>query len=188
MKILENFKQHQTASNEIIAEYEVILPTDILKFWKCYGFGTFLNGYMKSVNPKDFEKILKESVSQDYHDAVVLFTTGMSDLIVWHKGYLILCCYRYGFMTTIMTRLDLFFRCLKEDQYLANELRIAPYFEAVSEYGELEYNEAFGYVPLLAIGGKESIENLDKVKIREHILIHSAMIGQIDYRGDLVQK
>ena len=45
------------------------------------------------------------------------------------------------------------------------------YNAAVKKYGELEYDECFGYVPLLALGGKESVKNLKKVKMREHIAL-----------------
>ena len=186
MEVLKDFKLEKKVSNDIIESYSGILPDNILDFWKSYGFGTFLNGYLKSVNPKDYEEVMRESVVQDYHDAVVLFTTGMSDLIIWHGGYLILCCYRYGFMTTIMSKLDLFFRCLEDEEYLEEDLRISPYVEAVRKYGDVEYSKAFGYVPILALGGKESVDNLDKVEIREHILIHANFMGQIDYRGELI--
>ena len=36
-------------------------------------------------------------------------------------------------------------------------------------HGSLSFDECFGYVPLLGLGGAKKVENLKKVKIREHI-------------------
>jgi hypothetical protein len=56
---------------------------------------------------------------------------------------------------------------------------IEQYDEAVEKYGELEYDECFGYVPLLALGGNESVNNLKKVKMKEHIALIYNMVGEI---------
>ena len=53
------------------------------------------------------------------------------------------------------------------------------YLEAIEKHGVLKYNECFGYVPLLALGGAKRVENLDIVKIREHILVIVALAGPI---------
>lgn len=45
--------------------------------------------------------------------------------------------------------------------------------------GVLKYDECFGYVPLLALGGSEKVENLKKVKIKEHIKLITQMVGKI---------
>lgn len=51
--------------------------------------------------------------------------------------------------------------------------------EAVDKWGKVEADECFGYVPLLGLGGKESVDNLKKVKIREHIELITQMVGKI---------
>ena len=58
-------------------------------------------------------------------------------------------------------------------------LSIEQYNAAVKKYGELGYDECFGYVPLLALGGKESVDNLKKVKMKEHIELIYNMVGGI---------
>ena len=47
------------------------------------------------------------------------------------------------------------------------------YEKAVKRYGELEYNQSFCFVPLLGLGGKKSIDNLDKGDTLTHISIIS---------------
>ena len=54
-----------------------------------------------------------------------------------------------------------------------------PYFEAVKKYGEPEYNECFGYEPLLSLGGNESVESLKKVNFEVHIAIMSEIQGML---------
>ncbi|MBQ6523394.1 MAG: DUF1851 domain-containing protein [Atopobiaceae bacterium] len=36
-----------------------------------------------------------------------------------------------------------------------------------------------GYVPLLGLGGRETVNNLRKVKIREHIALIAQMVGGV---------
>ncbi|WP_296585518.1 T6SS immunity protein Tdi1 domain-containing protein [Ruminococcus sp.] len=62
-----------------------------------------------------------------------------------------------------------------DEEYLS----IEKYNAAVKKYGKLEYDECFGYVPLLGLGGKESVNNLKKVKIKEHIALITEMVGEI---------
>ena len=41
------------------------------------------------------------------------------------------------------------------------------------------YDECFGYVPLLALGGKEDVEHLKKVKMKEHIAVITQLTGGV---------
>ena len=46
----------------------------------------------------------------------------------------------------------------------------------VIENGKLDFDECFGYVPLLQLGGSEKVENLKKVKIKEHLELITKML------------
>ena len=69
---------------------------------------------------------------------------------------------------------------MKTDYYLNKYFELNKYNEAVAKWGELEYDQCFGYVPLLSLGGSEKVENLDKVKIREHIELITQLVGRIE--------
>lgn len=56
---------------------------------------------------------------------------------------------------------------------------VPKYKEAVKKPGKLEHDESFGYVPLLGLGGPETVEHLQKVKTREHIEIITQLVGKI---------
>lgn len=54
------------------------------------------------------------------------------------------------------------------------------YNEAVAKLGKLKHDECFGYVPLLGLGGSEKVENLQIVKIKEHIELITQLVGRIE--------
>jgi hypothetical protein len=54
------------------------------------------------------------------------------------------------------------------------------YQPAVKTYGALDYDECFGYVPLLGVGGAEKIENLQKVKTIVQLLVIDHLLGPLD--------
>ena len=72
-----------------------------------------------------------------------------------------------------------FMQNLRDDYFLEKYFQIPQYTEAVNKFGKLEQGECFGYVPLLGLGGSEKVDNLDKVKIREHIELISQMVGKV---------
>lgn len=67
-----------------------------------------------------------------------------------------------------------------DEWYVNNKIKNQQYTKAVVKYGLLGYDECFGYVPLLGMGGKERVENLQKVKIKEHIELITQMVGRIE--------
>ncbi len=64
--------------------------------------------------------------------------------------------------------------------YFSGELNLKNYLPALKQLGELAFDECYGYVPLLGLGGSEKVENLQKVKIKEHISIVSQALGKIE--------
>ncbi|MBP1995846.1 hypothetical protein J2Z66_007488 [Paenibacillus eucommiae] len=46
--------------------------------------------------------------------------------------------------------------------------------------GAIDFDESFGYVPLLGLGGAEKVENLQKVKLKEHTSIVAQALDKIE--------
>ena len=72
-----------------------------------------------------------------------------------------------------------FSRCLEENYFINKFFEISLYNEAINLMGDLDIDECFGYVPLLGLGGNKNLENLKKVKTREHIELISRVVGNI---------
>lgn len=79
----------------------------------------------------------------------------------------------------MISNYDLFLVLLNDNSFVSRFFQIDLYEKAVDKYGTLNYDECFGYVPILALGGKESVNNLKKVKIREHIALITELAGGI---------
>jgi hypothetical protein len=68
---------------------------------------------------------------------------------------------------------------LADEGFLRDNLNDTNYPAAKEKLGELEYDECYGYVPLLELGGAEKIDNLQRVKIKEHISLIAQTVGKI---------
>ncbi|MDQ0206983.1 T6SS immunity protein Tdi1 domain-containing protein [Alkalicoccobacillus murimartini] len=186
-RLLNNFIVESNVSEKTIEDYKGKLPDQILDFWENYGFGTLLNGYLKVINPGSYDEVLKDTFLRS-EGAIPIFTTAMGDVLYWsslddaNKTYLGLLNYRKGTSSVITTKINLFFRFIEEEEkdFLEPDMDWLPYPEAVERDGPPAYDECFGYVPLLGLGGVEKVENLKKVKIVEHIYIIKELMGPIE--------
>ena len=179
--VLKDFVKHSDVSTETIQKYEGVLSEDVIELWKEYGYGSFYHGFFQIINPDEYIDLMKESIASHNHNAIPLFTTGMCDLIVWEEDFLRGCFYRNALMDNVSKTLEGFFFTLASKKITESRLCISPYYEAVEKYGQPEYGYGFGYVPLLPLGGKKSVDNLDKVEVKTHIQINAQLIGKIDY-------
>jgi len=180
--IFGDFILEEKVSDKIIDIYNRNIPEKVLEVWRKYGFGSILNGYLKIVNPEEFQ-VLLDDVYVRNKDAIVLFTTSMGDLIIWEDNkYLKLLNFRRGKIKGLSAGFKFFFSDLQEDEsFYQSDLDWLPYPEAVSRYGVPQFNECFAYVPILGLGGPENVENLSKVKLIEHIYLISQFMGPIQY-------
>src|SRR5690625_1115212 len=179
--LFKDFKLNESVSLELIKSFKEKVPEQLLTIWSNYGFGSMVGGYLRIVNPLDYQELLKETYIRN-EDSLVLFTTFMGDLIIWEDNkYLLILNYRKGEMKGISSRFNYFIQDLVEDELIYTEtLDWQPYPEAVQKYGEPDFDECFGFVPLLGLGGPEKVENLQKVKLKEHILLISEFMGPIE--------
>ena len=173
------FIKKNDVSEELIKEYEDKLPSEMIAFWKEFGFGTFYKGYLKSINPNEYKNLLEKSYFLG-DVSIPIFATAFGDLITWEEDqYVGIVKYRYGVNDVICSGFDFFFDDLSEGELDDEYLSIKQYKAAIKKLGTLEYDECFGYVPLLALGGEESVNNLKKVKIREHIALITEISGEV---------
>lgn len=177
--MINDFKKVKEVENELIKKYKGKLPDEILDIWREYGFGTFYNDYLKIIDPEEYQELLENSYFLG-DVSIPIMVTAFGDLITWEKNkYVGIVKYRYGVNDVIEAGFDFFIDDVQFGLLDEKHLSIKQYNDAIKKIGELEYDECFGYVPLLALGGKESVDNLKKVKIREHIALITEMVGEI---------
>lgn len=167
-------------SKVLIEDYSEILPEKFLKLWGNYGSGTFLNGYLKLVKPDEYKDLIQEVYLNKFKNPIVLFVTALSDLIIWENDYLVLLDFRHGTSKVLESGFEYFMNDLIDEKYLEEDLSWSPYIKAKDRLGELAYDECYGYMPILAAGGFEKVENLQKVKIKEHISVIAQLAGKIE--------
>ncbi|MCC5803780.1 DUF1851 domain-containing protein [Rossellomorea vietnamensis] len=64
-------------------------------------------------------------------------------------------------------------------EFQDEDLSWQPYTDAIRTYSVPDYDECFAYTPLLGLGGNEKVENLSKVKLKEHILVITELMGPV---------
>lgn len=183
LKIIKGFKWEEKVPENIIEKYSNTLPESLINFWREYGFGTALNGYLRLINPEDYLEIVKETYVRN-QNTIPLFTTSMGDILLFEnygdKSYIIQLNFRKGKSKVIASKFDLFLRFLEEEEYLEEDMEWDPYPVAIQSYGIPAYHECFGYVPILGLGGGEKVENLQKVNLIEHIYVITQFMGPIE--------
>ncbi|MCR8859798.1 MULTISPECIES: T6SS immunity protein Tdi1 domain-containing protein [Bacillus] len=180
---MKDFELEKRVPESLVEKYSNVLPETLINIWENYGFGKVLNGYLRLINPEEYFEIVKETYIRN-QNTIPLFTTSMGDILLFEKygdkSYIIQLNYRKGKSKVIASKFNLFLRFLEEEEYLEEYIEWNPYLVAIQNYGIPAYNECFGYVPLLGLGGAEKVENLQKVKLIEHIYLITQFMGPIE--------
>lgn len=178
LKALLDFEFHSKVPDEIITEYEGKIPEQFIEIWKNYGFGTFQRGYFKVINPDDYIDFVRQSYFEK--NCIPLLVTSFGDIIVWEKNeYLSLVAYRYKNFDCLEYGCEFFLNDLADNKYVERHFKNRNFYISIETLGKPSYDECFGYVPLLSLGGPEKPENLQKVKLREHLELMYQMQGGI---------
>lgn len=157
------------------------LPAQLIDFWGAYGFGTYMNGYLKLVNPMEFQPCFDDA----YHNPngeIVFGITAFGDCLTWTGDAIRAVYFKNGSDTIIESGDDMewfFDMDLADEGFLRDNLNDNKYFPAKTRLGSLEFDECYGYVPLLGMGGSESIQNLQKTRIKEYLTIIAQSMGKI---------
>lgn len=167
------------AEDYVLLKYEAILPAVLLNIWKKYGFATLFDGYLRVINPDDFQELLIETYFRG-NLSIPIFSTAFGDIITLEeKQYIGIVRYKSGQFGFLTKGFQQFLSNLEDEYFMQKYFELPQYAEAVERLGTLAPDECFGYVPLLGLGGAKKIENLHKVKCREHIELISQLVGKI---------
>ena len=178
LKALQDFELYSKVPEETIKKYSGKIPEQFIEIWKSYGFGSFLNGFLKLINPDDYSDFVKKSYFEK--NCIPLLITALGDIIVWEENaYFFIIQYRYNNFSALARGYRVFAKLLEETGYFYEKANLKNIKEALNMLGTVSYDECYGYVPLLSLGGAEKPENLRKVKLREHLELMYQVQGEI---------
>ena len=178
LKALQDFELYSKVPEETIKKYTGKIPEQFIEIWKNYGFGSFLNGFLKLINPDDYSDFVKKSYFEK--NCIPLLITALGDIIVWEENaYFFIIQYRYNNFSALARGYRVFAKLLEETGYFYEKANLKNIKEALNMLGTVSYDECYGYVPLLSLGGAEKPENLRKVKLREYLELMYQVQGSI---------
>ena len=178
-EIIDDFTFEKKAQQKLIDEYRDKLPKLIIQIWEEYGFGSFMDGFLRTIDPNDFQGILERAYFMG-EKSIPVFVTALGDMIVWEdNAYLTILRFRHGTFSIMEKGCTYFLDDLTSDEYIQEFLKPQDYYIALRNQGILEYDECFGYVPLLCLGGLENANCLKKVKLVEHMELILAIAGPV---------
>lgn len=177
--MLENFVKVADMPKDVIEKYKNQVPAELVQIWQEDGLGTFLDGYLKVINPDDYLELLQDSYFRG-EISIPIFTTAFGDIITWEKNeFLGIIKYKDGTFDIFLENLSLFIKFLPDKSFTDDYFDIPLYKKAVAKHGQLAYDECFGFVPLLALGGVKDVDHMDRVKALEHIYLMYQLTGGV---------
>ena len=178
LKALQDFELYSKVPEETIKTYSGKIPEQFIEIWKNYGFGSFLQGYFKTINPDDYIEFVRKSYFEK--NCIPLLVTALGDIIVWERNeFIYILFYRYNDFDGISRGAKYFINDLVDKEFIEDCIKPKGFQEALQLLGAIAYDECYGYVPLLSLGGAEKPESLRKVKLREHLELMYQVQGEI---------
>ncbi|MBA6109021.1 DUF1851 domain-containing protein [Pseudomonas asiatica] len=167
-----------------IDRYNGKLPKLLLAYWKEHGWCGFGEGIFWLVNPQEYEEVVSswtEGTNLESRDTYHLIArSAFGDLYLWgeNSGFSVKITSllsRYTGDDNKLTEDDAtrevqsFFLSRKKEQNDFDNL-----FEpAKKKLGILKEDEIYAFVPALTLGGQPNLNNLEKLKAIEHLILLS---------------
>ena len=130
------------------------------------------------MDPAQWVDVLAEAAPR-FTQGVPLFSSALGDLFVWLGEHLHVLEFRSGTSRILTNSLDTFVVIAAYESFLQDPdyFDWAPWPEARELVGVPEADECLGFTPLLALGGRRSAETLQRVAMREHLLLIASLAG-----------
>ena len=178
-EILNDFKKEKDMPKEVIEKYRNLVPKEMIEIWEKYGLGSFLNGYLRVINPDDYKELVEETYFRG-NVAIPIFITAFADVVTWEEDELIgMIEYKTLDVNAIWEGMNNFFELLSNKRFLEKNFELEMYNKALKLYGEVGYEDCYCFVPVIPVGGKK-IENLQKGKAFTHIEVIVYLMGRVE--------
>jgi len=172
-----------------IERYRGKLLDQLLAYWEEHGWCGYADGLFWTVNPQEYEPALEAWIGgtpfmeQDaYH---LIGRSAFGELYFWGKktgdSLTILPWDSLAFPSTGAAKYistgkaddatRWYFGGMKRTDFDLEDDKERPLFApALKKLGQLKYDEMYGFVPALALGGSATLLHLQKVKAVEHLV------------------
>jgi hypothetical protein len=185
VSLFPDFVPVAPVTNETIARYQSRLEPAVIELWQQQGYGIAADGFIKVVDPDRYLTMVGGCFPRE--EMVPVFATGMGDVIVAYKdGYRVLE-FRYATVAGLGSSIRHLAVKAGNASWLDEMLAHKPYAQVSRARGTLttaaDYDYIYGYKLPLPAGGPEDLENLDRVRIFEHIAIIDQLAGRIPFIG-----
>jgi hypothetical protein len=170
MVTFSRFQPAAPIPEDTIARFAPHAPEGAVEMWRQYGTGVVGDGFVRVVDPARAAQ-MTAGLLQLPRTAVILFSTALADLVIWGDGTFLVAKFRWGvvqFTESGMT-LEQLAEWLQDEQRLDETFERQPYPGAAARDGVPGVDECYGFVPLLALGGANSADHLQKMALWEHI-------------------
>ena len=178
-EMLRDSKKEKEILKKVIEKYRNLVPKEMIEIWEKYGLGSFLNGYLRVINPDDYKELVEETYFRG-NVAIPIFITAFADVVTWEEDELIgMIEYKTLDVNAIWEGMDNFFELLSNKRFLEKNFELEMYNKALKLYGEVGYEDCYCFVPVIPVGGKK-IENLQKGKAFTHIEVIVYLMGRVE--------
>ncbi|HEV2880961.1 MAG TPA: GAD-like domain-containing protein [Pyrinomonadaceae bacterium] len=147
------------------------LPEVLLDAWSTSGWCRYADGLFWTVNPSEYADILPDWLKEPKH-AYVYLRTAFGSMIFWDgRSNYFLDVHDKGVSRLFTGVEDVFNGTLCDDDYLDDVILRPTFREALPRLGQPAKDECYGFLPPLGMDGEFSADNLERVKLREHLAI-----------------
>lgn len=158
---------------------QIHLPEDVFSFIEI-GAGSYMNGFLWTVNPVEYEQMLDEVYVPLQELSICFARDAFGGLYIWEDSSIIYVDINHSRQEVLGRKANVFFDLKMTDKgFLDKKLPYNKYLEANEILGDLESDECFGYQPLLGLGGSEKSENLRIFKVKEYVSVIYQALGKI---------
>ena len=143
--MLKDFTRVAVMPQEVIKKYKDQVPEELVQIWEECGLGTFLDGYLKVINPDEYLELVQETYFRG-GTSIPIFVTAFGDVITWEKNeFLGIIKYKEGTFDIFLENLSLFIKFLLDKSFADDYFDLPLYHEAIEKYGSLDYTHLYHF-------------------------------------------
>jgi hypothetical protein len=181
MSVFPDFKRKygdpidpKPVSEKTLKAFENKLPDYLLQFWQEDGFGGYMDGMIWTIDPTNYIQYLLRWGDEVASNGFPILRTAFGDLISWTNitvdtkddnkidfPFIEFNDIRHQAIVELGGDCKNFFEMnLINKEYFIKRTKLELFTQALEKLGQLKADQCYGYQPLLALGGKEHIDNL----------------------------